>query len=77
MIGLNYRLDFVGLSTENKPATTELKNGSTYYTVDTHELFIYYKGEWYNQNEEVTPNEETPNDSRGSDLRGVISNEET
>lgn len=45
-------LDFVGLSTEEKPMNENIKDGSTYYTVDTHELFVYYKGTWYNQNEE-------------------------
>lgn len=45
---MEFRLDIVGLSDETKP-TSGIKDGTTYYTVDTQELFIYYKGDWYNQ----------------------------
>lgn len=47
-INIKYRVDFVGLSTDEKPSE-QLENGSTYYTVDTQELYIYYEGEWYLQ----------------------------
>ena len=60
---LNVRIDFVGLSTDTKP-TQELRNGSTFYTVDTQELYIWYKGTWYNQNPvETTPTETTDSDN--------------
>lgn len=52
---LKVRIDFVGLSTDTKP-TQELRNGSTFYTVDTQELYIWYKGTWYNQNPAETTN---------------------
>lgn len=46
-----FRLDIVGLSTEEKP-TENLQDGTTYYTVDTQEFYIYYKGTWYKQGDE-------------------------
>lgn len=48
---LNARIDFVGLADEPKP-TTEIKNGSTFYTVDTKTLYIFYEGVWYDQTPE-------------------------
>jgi hypothetical protein len=50
---MKFRLDIVGLSTEEKP-TTGVEDGTTYYTVDTQELYIYYKGIWYNQEPQST-----------------------
>ena len=47
---MKFRIDIVGLSTEDKP-TEGINNGTTYYTVDTQELYIYYKGQWYKQGE--------------------------
>ena len=59
-INIKYRLDFVGLSTDTKP-TVQVENGSTYYTVDTQELYVYYAGEWYLQAPiETSSDEETP-----------------
>lgn len=59
-INIKYRVDFVGLSTDTKPSE-QLENGSTYYTVDTQELYLYYGGEWYLQAPiETSSNEETP-----------------
>lgn len=56
---MKFRIDIVGLSTETKP-TTGIENGTTYYTVDTQEFYIFYKGTWYKQGEqEETPAEET------------------
>ena len=45
-----YRWDFMGLSTEDKPtkATSEnVTDGSTYYEVDTSKLYVYYGSDWY------------------------------
>lgn len=42
------RMDYLGLSTDDKP-TEEAVNGSTYYEVDTSEFYIYYEGTWYEQ----------------------------
>lgn len=50
---MKFRLDIVGLSTEEKP-TAGVEDGTTYYTVDTQELYIYYKGTWYNQEPQST-----------------------
>lgn len=67
MIGLKYRLDFVILSTEDKP-TEGIENGSTCYEVDTGVLYIYYKGTWYEQSDDMnsTSNneEQSNNESR-------------
>ena len=48
---MEFRLDIVGLSDESKP-TSEIEDGTTYYTVDTQELYIFYKGNWYKQGKE-------------------------
>lgn len=59
-INIKYRVDFVGLSTDTKPSE-QLENGSTFYTVDTQELYVYYAGEWYLQAPiETSSDEETP-----------------
>lgn len=63
MIGIKNRTDIVILSTEDKP-TEGLENGSTCYEVDTGVLYIYYKGTWYEQSDDMTPtsnNEEQSN----------------
>lgn len=44
----NFRFDYLGLSTEEKP--TEIVDGSTYYEVDTGAFYLAYKGTWYLQN---------------------------
>ena len=59
-----YRVDLVGLSSESKP--TAQINGTTYYEVDTMKFYIWYKGQWYLQEEteeQETEPEETPNNS--------------
>ena len=62
-ININYRIDIVGLSTDTKP-TAQVENGSTYYTVDTQELYVYYAGEWYLQAPiETSSDEETPTEN--------------
>ena len=45
-----YRWDFIGLSTEDKPtpATSEnVTNGSTLFEVDTSKLYVWCDTEWY------------------------------
>lgn len=49
-----FRVDTLKLSTENLPVAEA--DGTTCYEVDTMKLYIYYKGQWYLQ-EEVTPEE--------------------
>ena len=59
-----FRVDTLKLSTENLPVAEA--DGTTCYEVDTMKLYIYYKGEWYLQ-EEVTPeetNEEEQNNTK-------------
>lgn len=48
---LEFRFDYLGLSTEGKP-NQNLVNGTTFYEVDTMKFYIYYKGTWYLQGEE-------------------------
>ena len=48
MIDLKYRIDFVRLENESMPDGENINDGSTCYIIDTAELFIYYKGTWYN-----------------------------
>lgn len=49
MVAQNYRWDFIGLSTDSKPAATNPKvaDGSTYYESNTSKLFVWYKDRWY------------------------------
>ena len=49
-----FRVDTLKLSTEDLPVAEA--DGTTCYEVDTMKLYIYYKGEWYPQ-EEVTTEE--------------------
>lgn len=42
------RYDYLRLSTEGKP-TSEAVNGSTLYEVDTGAFYIFYNGQWYEQ----------------------------
>ena len=44
---IDFRFDYLGLSTDNKP--TSAVNGSTFYEVDSSTLYIYYEGTWYEQ----------------------------
>ena len=61
---MNFRLDIVGLSDETKPLTG-IENGTTYYTVDTQELYIFYKGTWYKQGETEDDQEEETTEQQG------------
>lgn len=66
-LALNNRLDIVILSTELKP-TENLKNGSTLYEVDTTKLYVWYNGNWYDEEGnavvEETENTETNDSNR-------------
>lgn len=44
----NNRIDYLGLSNEVKP-TEGVVNGSTFYEVDTTNLYMFYNGTWYQQ----------------------------
>lgn len=61
--------DLVGLSTEEKK--TNVKDGSTFFEVDTSNLYVFYKGTWYLQGEQ----EETQEISsvQNAPLNNVIS----
>lgn len=52
---LKIRWDFLGLSTDSKPSvdTGKVVNGSTFYEVDTSTVYIYYNGEWYEQDNNI------------------------
>lgn len=49
MVAQHYRWDFIGLSTDTKPDSSNPKvaNGSTYYESDTSKLYVWYNNEWY------------------------------
>lgn len=51
-----FRVDTLKLSTEDLPIAEA--DGTTCYEVDTMKLYIYYKGQWYPQ-EEVTETNNT------------------
>ena len=51
-----FRVDLLGLSTDTKP--TDVPNGSTFIEVDTSKYYIFWLGDWYEQNAEET-NEQT------------------
>lgn len=44
----NHAIDILGLSTDTKP-TANIVDGTTFYEVDTSSFYIFYKGEWYEQ----------------------------
>ena len=52
------RWDFIGLSTDSKPTTTNPKvvNGSTFYEADTSKLYFWTDGQWYNKTSDVQTN---------------------
>ena len=68
-----YRFDFLRLEDEDFP--TDVVTGSTCYFVDTQELYIYYKGDWYLQGNSQDDNEvegeggEDEQNPRGGDQR--------
>lgn len=62
-----FRVDTLKLSTEDLPIAEA--DGTTCYEVDTMKLYIYYKGEWYPQ-EEVSTEErnEEQNNTRANKI---------
>ena len=61
-----FRFDLIGLHDETKPDGTmedgtPIQDGTTYYVVDTMDLYVWYKGEWYLQ--APSDSEETSNDN--------------
>jgi hypothetical protein len=47
---IQYRWDFIGLSTDTKPTpetNDRVANGSTFYCSDTSKLYVWYKDQWY------------------------------
>lgn len=58
-----YKADLIGLSTETKPSNQI--DGTTFYCVDTMQLYISYKNVWYLQDE----NAESSNNSNNSNER--------
>lgn len=49
MVELNFKsmqYNYVGKSTETKPVTN-VPDATTFYEVDTKQMFIFYEGEWF------------------------------
>lgn len=58
----HFRVDTLKLSTEDMPIAEA--DGTTCYEVDTMKFYVYYKGEWYLQEESTEEtNEETNEES--------------
>lgn len=76
MIDLKYRIDFVRLENESMPDSENINDGSTCYIIDTGELYIYYKGTWYNSNieKQQIENQQSENNQKND---GVILNDNT
>ena len=64
MIDLKYRIDFVRLKNESMPDSENINDGSTCYIIDTGELYIYYKGTWYNSDVESGQSESEQNENQ-------------
>lgn len=49
MVAQHYRWDFIGLSTDTKPDSSNPKvaDGSTFYESNTSKLYVWYKDQWY------------------------------
>ena len=75
MIDLKYRIDFVRLKNETMPDSENINDGSTCYIIDTAELFIYYKGTWYNSDIESGQSE---NNERNNEIteKSIVKNDE-
>ena len=80
MIDLKYRIDFVRLENESMPDSENINDGSTCYIIDTGELFIYYKGTWYNSDIESGQSEsgQSENNQRNNETteENIIKNDE-
>lgn len=72
MIDLKYRIDFVRLENESMPDSENINDGSTCYIIDTGELYIYYKGTWYNSDVESGQSEKRQNETT---QKNVIEND--
>lgn len=77
MIDLKYRIDFVRLENESMPDSENINDGSTCYIIDTGELFIFYKGTWYNSDVESGQNENQQSENRQNKTtqKNVIEND--
>lgn len=67
MIDLKYRIDFVRLENESMPDSANINDGSTCYIIDTGELYIYYKGTWYNSDVESVQSENGQSENQQSE----------
>lgn len=67
MIDLKYRIDFVRLENESMPDSANINDGSTCYIIDTGELYIYYKGTWYNSDVESRQSESGQSENQQSE----------
>lgn len=85
MIDLKYRIDFVRLENESMPDDENINDGSTCYIIDTGELYIYYKGTWYNSDIEnqqsenqQSENQQSENNQRNNETteENIIKNDE-
>lgn len=74
MIDLKYRIDFVRLENESMPDSENINDGSTCYIIDTGELYIYYKGTWYNSDVESGQSENQQSE-RGQNENNQKNNE--
>lgn len=80
MIDLKYRIDFVRLENESMPDSENINDGSTCYIIDTGELFIYYKGTWYNSDIESRQSKsgQSENNQRNNEttVENIIKNDD-
>lgn len=79
MIDLKYRIDFVRLENESMPDGENINDGSTCYIIDTAELFIYYKGTWYNSDiEKQNESGQSENNQKNNETikENIIKNDE-
>lgn len=80
MIDLKYRIDFVRLKNESMPDSENINDGSTCYIIDTGELYIYYKGTWYNSDVESvqSENQQSENNQKNNETtkESIIENDE-
>lgn len=76
MIDLKYRIDFVRLDGEAMPSSENIIDGSTCYIIDTGELYIFYKGTWYNSDIESqqSENEQSENGQTENTRENIIEN---
>lgn len=68
-----FRVDTLKLSTENLPVAEA--DGTTCYEVDTMKLYIYYKGQWYLQEEDTETAEDTQETQNNTRANKIIIND--